>query len=80
MVIPCLRILHRRQGGLHCHVLCPIPAYLCTQRVVPFFHKGVINLESAGVIDLEEIEVEGSRWGRGESCDGNALSVVSGGL
>jgi hypothetical protein len=27
--------------------------------VVPFFNKGIIDLESARVIDLEEIEVGG---------------------
>jgi hypothetical protein len=65
MVIPGLRILHRCQGGLHRHVLCPIAAYLGTQRVVPFFNKGVINLESARVIYLEEIEVRGEVGGDG---------------
>jgi hypothetical protein len=33
--------------------------------VVPFFYKGVIDLESAGVIDLEEVKVGGEIGGDG---------------
>jgi hypothetical protein len=44
-------------------MLCPITAYLCAKSVVSLFNEGVVDLESARVIDLEEVQIGGEVCG-----------------